>query len=436
MKITVNILRNLILKFENELLFFEENTKFLRKRKAEIAKEYYVGLKIKNFLDSLKEPKKTIEDIKCEYQKFSEEKILESNLTFGDVFVINEEETTTENIAYGLRICRDHKKYMPQLACEKIFQVNEAYRTIGEKTIVNCLQIFEEYFSSILKTLISIKPEAYFYDKTIKYSSLINKNIEELTSELINQEADKLMYAVSETIEKANQVHKLKLEKHQDVWNAYMELDLRRNIIVHNEGKVNQQYLEGLPEKYEKSKEGTRLICDDVYVIKSIESLIKFAYLLYYLISDGEDELSFLDSIAFDFLNSEKWDIALFSYDLLLAIPTLSNVEKTIYRINRLNAKKHIEGIESVKKELERLDVSGMENRYVIAKKLLLEEHKDVNELLKLDYPESFDFHMIQTWPIFIEYRKSDEYKDFINEHQTEYAKYELKEEESCDDQL
>lgn len=428
MKITVNILKSLILKLENELLFFQENTNFLKKRKMEIAKEYYVGLKIKSFLDALKEQEKTLDDIRTEYQKFSNKKIPDSSLTFGDVFIINEDKTTTENIAYGLRICKDNKKYIPQLACEKVFQVSEAYRTIGEKTIVNSLQIFEEYFSNILKILISIKPEAYFYDKTIKYSSLINKNIEDLTNELINQEVDKLMYAVSETIEKANQTHKLKLEKHQDIWDNYIEIDLRRNIIVHNEGRVNQQYLVGLPEKYNKPQEGTQLICDDIYVIKSIESLIKFAYLLYFLISDGEDELSFLDSTAFDFLNSEKWDIALFSYDLLLAIPTLSNEDKTIYQINRLIAKKHINGIGAVKKELEQLDVSGMENKYLIAKKLLLEEHQEVNNLLRIDYPTSFDFEMIQTWPIFIEYRKSDEYRAFIDEHQAEYARYELKE--------
>lgn len=432
MKITVNILKSFILKLENELLFFEENTNFLKKRKMEIAKEYYVGLKIKSFLDSLKESEKTVDDIKSEYKNFSSQQIPDSNLTFGDVFAINEEETTSEHIAYGLRVCKDNKRYMPQLACEKVFQVNEAYRTIGEKTVVNCLQIFEEYFSHILKILISIKPEAYFYDKTIKYSSLISKNIEDLTNELINQEVEKLMYAVSETIEKANQTHKLKLEKYQDIWSAYVELDLRRNIIVHNEARVNQQYLSGLPKEYTKPNDGTQLICDDIYIFKSIEVLIKFAYLLYYLISDGETQLSFLDSIAFDFLNSEKWDIALFSYDLLLAIPTLTNVEKTIYQINRLNAKKHIDGLESIKKEIEQFDVSGMENRYLIAKKLLLEEHQEVNELLKIDYPTSFDFEMIQTWPIFIEYRKSDEYRAFIDEHQAEYAIYELKEDELC----
>ena len=211
MTFTVNILKSLILKLENELLFFEENTKFLANRRMELAKEYYVGLKINNFLESVKKTAQTIDDIKTQYQKFSEEKIPNTNLTFGEVFVINEEETTTENIAYGLRICKDNKKYMPQLACEKIFQVSEAHRTIGEKTIVNCLQVFEEYFSSILKILISTKPDAYFYDKAIKYSVLINKNIEELTNELINQEVNALMYGVSETIQKVNQIHKLKL---------------------------------------------------------------------------------------------------------------------------------------------------------------------------------------------------------------------------------
>lgn len=437
MRISVNILKSLILKFESELFFFEENTKLLTKQRMEITKKYYVGLKINEFLESVKETDKSIEEIKLEYQKFAEGKILDTNLTFGDVFMLNEEETTTEKIAYGLKICKDNERYIPRIACEKIFQVGEAHRAIGEKTIVNCLQIFEEYFSSILKILILKKPEAYFYEKTIKYSSLINRDLDDVKNELINQEIVALMYGVSETIEKINQVHKLRLEKYQDIWDAYIELDLRRNIIVHNEGKVNHQYLSSLPKRYPQMQEGTLLTCDDIYVTKSIENLIKFAYLLYYLISEGEEELSFLDSIAFEFLSSEKWDISLFAYDLLLAIPQLTKIENIMYQINKLNAKKHIEGLESTKTELEKFDVSGMENRFVIAKNLLLENHTEVNRLLKIDYPKSFDFHMIQTWPIFIEYRKSDEYRDFINEHQTEYAQYELNDSDpsTCDEE-
>ena len=82
MKFRVNILKNLILKLENELLFFEENTKFLKRRQIEISKKYYVGLKIGEFLESIRELKGTIDEIKVEYQKFSQEKILDSSLTF------------------------------------------------------------------------------------------------------------------------------------------------------------------------------------------------------------------------------------------------------------------------------------------------------------------------------------------------------------------
>lgn len=438
MKITVNILKSLILKLENELFLFEENSNILKNRRHEIAKKYYVGLKINDFLESIKDSGKTLEEIRVEYNKLSEQKIPDTNLTIGDVFIINEAETTTETFAYGLIICKDNKRYMPQIACEKIFQVNEAYHAIGKKAIINCLQIFEEYFSSILKILISQKPEAYFYDKNIKYSELINKNLDELTNELLNQEVDALMYGVSETIEKVNKIHKLKLEKHQDIWDSYIELDLRRNIIVHNEGKVNQKYLSSLPKKHLQPQNGEILICDDIYVFGSIENLIKFSYLLYYLVADGEDQLNFLISTAFEFLSCEKWNISLFAYDLLLAIPTLKNEDKIIYQINRLIAKKHIDGLASTKEEIERFDVSGMENKYTIAKKLLLEENDKVNELLKIDYPKSFDFNMIQTWPIFIEYRQSKEYKEFIDEHQTEYAMYELKDsdEETCKSEL
>lgn len=428
MKYRVNVLKNLILKLENELFFFEENTKLLQQRKFEISKKYNVGLKIGEFLDSIKDSKGTLDDIKSEYEKFSQQKISNSNLTFGDVFVINDQETSSEKIAYGLRICKDNERYIPEIACEKIFQVNVASSTIAEKTIVNCLQIFEEYFSSILRVLISMKPEAYFYNKTIKYSEMINKKIEDLKNEFINEEVAALMHGVSETIGKVNQTHKLNLEKYQDIWDAYIELDLRRNLIVHNEGRVNKKYLAGLPKTYPKPKDGTSLTCDDIYVTNSIETIIKFSYLLYYLIAEGDDELEFLTTTAFEFLSSKKWNLAYFAYNLLLIIPTLKNEERIVCKINSLIAKKYVDGLETTKEEIQQLDVSGMENKYAIAKNLLLEKHAEVNELLKIDYPKSFSFHMIQTWPIFIEYRKSEEYRIFINEHQSEYAEYELKE--------
>ena len=431
MKIKVNILKSLILKLENELLFHESNTKFLAKRELDITEEYYVGLQIYRFLAEITEKAQSMEEVLALYQEFAKKKMPKSTRTFGDIFILNEDDSTIDNISYGLRICKDHKRNVPEIAREKIFQISKAQAAVGEKTIVTCLQMFEEFVSKILRILISSKPDAYFYDKAIKYSDLINKNIQTLTEEFIDKEVEGLMYDVSETIKKANKTHKLKLERYQEILDAYIEIDLRRNIIVHNGCMVNQKYLAGLPSSYPKRKIGEQLICDDVYVEKSIESLIKFAYLLYYLIVDDDEKLI---EIAFEFLCSEKWELALFAYDLLLGTTPLSNVDRTMYQINRLNAEKHIVGLLSIKDEIEQLDVSGMENRFAIAKKMLLEEHSEASKMLNDTYPESFDFHMIQTWPLFIEYRKSEEYKEFIDSHQAEYAMYELREPEIQED--
>ena len=109
MKITVSILKSLILKLENELFFYEEYSDLLNKKRIEIAKKYYVGLKISEFLESLRESEKTRDEIVYEYRQISQEKIPGTSLTLGDVFVINEEDITPDNIKYGLRICKDQK---------------------------------------------------------------------------------------------------------------------------------------------------------------------------------------------------------------------------------------------------------------------------------------------------------------------------------------
>ena len=48
------------------------------------------------------------------------------------------------------------------------------------------------------------------------------------------------------------------------------------------------------------------------------------------------------------------------------------------FNINRLNAKKHLVGMEKARKEIENLDVSGMNDSYLIAKELLLENNENI----------------------------------------------------------
>ena len=88
--------------------------------------------------------------------------------------------------------------------------------------------------------------------------------------------------------------------------------------------------------------------------------------------------------------------------------------------------KKHILGLEAIKEEIEGLDISGTESLYQIAKELLLENNERITQKLEACYPTTYNSHMICTWPIFVEYRKTDEYKAFQDRHREDFEPYDF----------
>ena len=61
------------------------------------------------------------------------------------------------------------------------------------------------------------------------------------------------------------------------------------------------------------------------------------------------------------------------------------------FKINHLNACKQLGEIEFINRELKKLDVSAMHERYIIAKYCLANETEKIYDLLNRTYPNSFD---------------------------------------------
>ena len=144
------------------------------------------------------------------------------------------------------------------------------------------------------------------------------------------------------------------------------------------------------------------------------------------LVWDDKKGLQILNDVAFEFLSKEKWELAEYCYNLLCKIPTIENEVKINSRINYLNALKHIKGLEKTKEEIEQLDVTGMEKRFFVAKQLLLENNKLVLDSIDATYPYEFSTYTILKWPIFIEFRKTEEFKEFIARHLDDFEEYEF----------
>lgn len=424
--IKISILQEFALNIETEKKLYDQMFKNALQEAKAIRDKYKYSLKIEEFLQSLSKLDEE-EQIREKYDNFINQEI-DNGMKFGDVFDLDIDSIVKEKkISYGIRLNKVNTTlFLPAIGTLKLYQATETLKLISEKVITGAIQIFEKYFERLLWRLITIKPEAYLHDKVISYDKLISSDLQKLKNQLIGSEVEKLMHGVSETISKINKIHKLHLENFQDLWDSYIEMDLHRNIIVHNNGKVNKDYLDAVPNKYKNVKIGEQIKCDRKIIEQKTNNLIKFGYLLFYLLGESSNELTVLEDTAFDFLQKEQWELAEFAYELLEKTKLTTHANKLNYVINKLNSKKHIYGLETVRKEIEDLDISGMQQLYEIAKNLLLENNDKVTEELEKCYPDTYNSYLICTWPIFIEYRKTKEYKDFQEKHKEDFEAYEF----------
>lgn len=417
-------LKRFILEVEMEKVLYEETFKILLLKAKDVKTNYNVALKIEEFFQKFSTLKNK-EQMYEAYKEFANQNI-NDKLKMGDVFDINIDQVTESAIPYRINVNKINVEYAhPEIGMEKYYQIVNALKTTGEKVIINSIQFFEEYFSTLLQRLILKKPEAYLHDKVVTFEELFNGDVVEIKKRLLNKEISKLMYNVKDTLMKIDKIHKLNLSNYQEIIDGFIEISLHRNILVHNNGIVNQEFLDDLPKaKINDYKIGDFIHCSKMYIEEKTNNLIKFAFLLLFLIGETEKDRDELDKTAFDLLTNGNWDVAEFAYELLLKLPKLNNENKYDYTINKLNSKKHLLGLDNVREEIMDLDVTGMTTTYLIAKDLLLENNEKVTSALELYYPESFDSYTIQKWPIFIEYRKTDEYKRFIKNHQEDFEPY------------
>lgn len=117
-----------------------------------------------------------------------------------------------------------------------------------------------------------------------------------------------------------------------------------------------------------------------------------------------------------DYMITERWLLSKFVFSLLKDID-LPNLNKMYARFNYWISIKNSEGIEKIKEEIIKFDVSALKSEFLVAKFALLDDFKKVSEILNKIIETEMPVQNIIEWPLFIQYRKSDEYKKFVNDH-------------------
>ncbi len=325
-------------------------------------------------------------------------------------------------------------EFNPKKAVREFEKITARKPLLNNSALMMLLIKYEEMIMGVFRWVIRSYPEAYLSDKKISYSEIleIDSQIDSVKEILVNQEIDEIMRKpISDWYKILNEKHKINFGVLSDYFDEFKEVYYRRNIVVHNNGVVNNDYIKSVKEEYRKNvKKGEFLEVEEQYLKKSFD----IAYIMLYgtilcvakLSSSKEEIYDSIEDMAFQHMIDGEWKISKFIYKYIMeeCKKELATADYERIKINYWLSIKNMEGLASIQDEVKKYDVSAMEGKYKVAKACLLDEYNEINRLLENYLGNEVRTSDVEYWPLFLQYRKNKAYKEFKKNHIAEFSKH------------
>ena len=437
----LSIFHDTINEIESLSDYYYRSNKTLISYRTEVEKNYSSGKKLADIfddlflLDSAEERNKRIEEIK-DFQ-------IDENTKIQDVCEIlpfKKDNQTT--ISFTLKSHMSNIENLDPKKAKQKYEHIERYEYIFVESILSHIIVsFESFLSNVYKSRLMASPQKYLEGQTIPLAAIFSDSINDTIYDKLENEIASKMYDSLSTIKWIAEKEQISIDKYQTIANDFKEIYYRRNAYVHTKGRVNRDYLKKVDKRWTKGKEiDDVLVCDDVYLKNAIcvFSQIVFSVTFELLKKEKADEnaISVVANYYFEKLINGEYQLAKYVYGSLSTYNSMRFSERLMYRINFIIAAKQLQETGLVKHELEKLDVSATESQFKIAKECLGENFGKVFDMLNETYPDSFCAWAIKEWPIFIDFRNTDYYKEFIELHKEDFKIQQIDDNESQIDEL
>lgn len=426
-------LQETIIAIESLEEYYLNSIRNVQEMKISTEKKYEIGLLID---DKLGEAiaLKDFDAIEKAVKELTEMK-LSNGIQVSEYITINcekESETEIPSISYSIKqeMGVNPQFVDPKNARREYNKVEQYENILVSSTLSNVIIIFERYLARVYEALILVNPKKYFENQKIEIASIFNKNVRDIVVECVKKEVESNMFDSLKTLDLISQKENININRYRNILDEFEEIYYRRNLYIHNNGIVNNIYLSNIKDKFKANiQTNQKLVTDEIYLRNAINMLYKVVCTLFY-----EVQLAYnpkyekwhisLGNIGFDLLQNRNYDVAEQLYFILSKYKQLCFRDKAMYRINYINALKQQGKTETVKKELNELDVSIATDDYKIAKLCLEDKNKEVYEAISKNYPEPFTADLIRDWPLFINFRESEYYALFVKEHQEDFGSF------------
>lgn len=340
-----------------------------------------------------------------------------------------EEVGNSEDKSYSINIDKnliDASKHELDISKASV-EYEKAHQMISihnNNALISLLIRFESFLAGYFQWMVNKYPDKYLNEKTIKYSEIIKFDYENLKKELSIEAANSIMSQSIEEWLRTIRSHKIELSTLERYLTDFKEIYYRRNIIVHNNGKINRQYLFALKKDESTNPLGKKLNLDKKYILNAFNVSMIIVYGILYASlkcnsSDKPDYLKFLFNSGFEHMIGNDWAISHYIFYLLMMDESQDNIDIIISKINYWICCKNMGDFDSIKEEILESDFSAMDVQIRMAKEMLLENYEEAIYLLDEFIKMGFSPRYVETWPLFIQFRETE----YFNQFKIKYAK-------------
>lgn len=316
-------------------------------------------------------------------------------------------------------------------------RAERAFELVPPSYFVSLISSYDAFFAGLIRCYYNICPEKLQEcDITFNYRDLlgfgdllevkkriIEKNIENLIRESHVYQIDWFAKALG-----VDTLYKFK------GWSDFVELTERRNLFVHSNGTVSNQYI-NVCKKHSALNtdiiEGNKLQIDSQYFLKSYETLCKLSIMLTqmllrtkYLANSDSNSTSFIDKIlinnVFELIVDKHYDVAIDISEMVLNNPKFKHnaFDREYLVLNYAQAYKWKGDNSKCSEILGKEDWTACTNELLIPKYTLEENYTEVyrcmRELGKSN--KRLNITAYREWPIFQLLRKEKDFESVFIE--------------------
>lgn len=245
---------------------------------------------------------------------------------------------------------------------------------------------------------------------------------------IIEQEVESIIRkSYTDWIDYLRKNMKLKMNYIEPFNEKIIEIIQRRNLFVHNEGIVNNIYLNNIDPKLKEGVElGKRLSIDHAYIEESIDIFEHVGTLLgleYWGVMEKRSSArtNYIIDKGFNLMTEGKWELSKDLHQLILNENTADNRKKSISLINYWLSMKRLGKFNEVQNEIEKSDFSDKTRDFkmsyfaLLGKKDemfdLMQEALEVNEVTLSD---------LRNWPVLDEFRNDERFVNLMLDEKDE----------------